>query len=267
MSMSHDDDNPFAPPKAAVLEAQASEAGEYVPDGQKVATSHGIEWFTQGWDLFTKAPGMWVGLFLVFIVLWFALAIVPLGSLAESIIYPAIVAGVMLGCRGLEEGRPLELAHLFAGFQKNAGNLLLVGLLYLVGVFVIVIVTGIVAALIIPLVASGKMKTDDFSGVLAMAPFFVLVVLVVLALMLPLIMALWFAPALIVFHDVQPMAAMRSSFQGCLRNFVPFLLYGLIGLVLFFLAILPLGLGLLILGPVMWGSMYAGYRDIFVRPA
>ena len=267
MSISRDDDNPFAPPKAAVLEAHAVEGGEYVPDGQKVATSRGLEWFTDGWRLFTKSPGIWVLIFVIFMLLSLVLAILPLGSLVSSLLYPAMVAGVMLGCNALEEGAPLEVGHLFAGFRKNAGNLILVGLLYLVGMLVIGFVAGITAALMIPLMISGNIKPDDLRSVLTLAPFILLVVLVVLALMLPLIMALWFAPALVVFHDVQPMAAMRSSFQGCLRNFMPFLLYGVVGFVLLVLAIVPLGLGLLILGPVMWGSMYAGYRDIFVRPA
>jgi uncharacterized membrane protein len=85
--------------------------------------------------------------------------------------------------------------------------------------------------------------------------------------MLPLLMALWFAPALVIFHDVQPMAAMKSSFQGCLRNMLPFLIYGIVGFLLAIVAVIPLGLGLLVLGPVMWGTMYVGYRDIFVRRA
>lgn len=266
MSISRDDDNPFAPPKAALLEAQAAE-GEYVPDGQKVATGRGMEWFAQGWRLFTASPGIWVAMFVIFLVLSLVLAILPLGSLVSSLCYPVVVAGVMLGCRSLSEGGPLEIAHLFAGFRKNAGSLLLVGVLYLVGMMLIGFVAGVSAALMIPMMMGGNFKADDLSGVIAMAPFILLIVLVVLALMLPLIMALWFAPALVVFHDVQPMAAMRSSFQGCLRNFMPFLIYGVVGLLLGILALIPLGLGLLILGPVMWGSMYAGYRDIFVRPA
>ena len=266
MSISHDDDNPFAPPKAAVLEAVPAE-GEYVPDGQKVATSRGLEWFTEGWRLFTMSPGIWVGMFVVFLLISLVLAILPLGSLVSSLCYPVVVAGVMLGCRSLEQGGPLEMGHLFAGFRKNAGNLLLVGVLYLVGMMVIGFVAGIAAALMIPFMLGGNLKADDFGSMMAMAPLILLVVLVVLALMLPLIMALWFAPALVVFHEVAPMAAMRSSFHGCLRNFMPFLLYGVVGLVLGILAVIPLGLGLLVLGPVMWGSMYVGYRDIFVRPA
>jgi uncharacterized membrane protein len=264
--MSRDDDNPFAPPKAAVLEAQPAE-GEYVPDGQKVATSRGMEWLGEGWDLFKAAPGIWVAMFVIFVLLSVFLAILPLGSLVSSLCYPVVVAGIMLGCRSLEQGGPLEIAHLFAGFKKNAVSLLLVGVLYLVGMMLIGFVAGILAALMIPMFMGGNFNAGDFNSMLAIVPWILLIVLVVLLLMLPLIMALWFAPALVVFHDVQPMAAMRSSFQGCLRNFMPFLIYGVVSLLLGILAIIPFGLGILILGPVMWGSMYAGYRDIFVRPA
>jgi hypothetical protein len=186
----------------------------------------------------------------------------------SSLCYPVIVAGVMLGCRSLEDGGPLEIGHLFAGFKKNAGSLLLVGVLYLVGMMLIGFIAGIAAAITIPMMLGGtNFDPNDFNSILAVAPVFLLIVLVVLALMLPLIMALWFAPAIVVFHDMAPMAAMRASFQGCLRNFMPFLLYGIVGLLLGILALVPVGLGLLIYGPVMWGTMYAGYRDIFVRPA
>lgn len=266
MSISRDDDNPFAPPKAAVLEAVPAE-GEYIPEGQKVATSRGLEWFSEGWRLFARSPGIWVAMFVVFLLISIVLAIIPLGTLVSSLCYPVVVAGVMLGCRSLEHGGPLEVGHLFAGFKKNVGSLLLVGVLYLVGMMLIGFVAGIAAALMIPMMMGGNFKADDLASVMAIAPWILLVVLVVLALMLPLIMALWFAPALVVFHDAQPMAAMRSSFQGCLRNFMPFLIYGLVGLLLAILAVIPLGLGLVILGPVMWGSMYVGYRDIFVRRA
>jgi len=266
MSISRDDDNPFAPPKAAVLEAEQPH-GEYVPDGRKVPASRGVEWFSEAWRLFKLAPGIWVAMFVVFCVLSLLLAIIPLGSLVSSLCYPAVVAGIMIGCRSLEEGGPLEMGHLFAGFKKNTGNLLLVGILYLVGMMLIGFLAGVAGALMIPAMIGSDFNFQDMRSLLALAPVVLLVVLVVLALMMPLIMALWFAPALVVFHDVQPMAAMRSSFQGCLRNFVPFLAYGVVSLLLGILALIPLGLGLLVFGPVIWGTMYVGYRDIFVRPA
>ena len=266
MSVSEDKENPFAPPKATVLEAEQADS-EYIPGGRRVETGRGVSWFGEGWNLFKAAPGTWIGIFVVFMVLSMVLAIIPLGSFLSSLCYPAVVAGIMLGCRSLETGGTLQFSHLFEGFKQNVGSLLLVGVLYLVGVVLIFFVAGIAAAIAIPLAVGGNFRPDDFSSLMVVVPVFLLIVLAVLALMLPLIMAVWFAPALVVFHNVQPMAAMTASFQGCMKNFMPFLLYGIVALVLAVVAVIPLGLGLLIYGPLMWSTMYAGYRDIFVKPA
>jgi uncharacterized membrane protein len=56
---------------------------------------------------------------------------------------------------------------------------------------------------------------------------------------------------------------MKASFVGCLKNIVPFLLYGVVMIVLCIVAAIPAGLGFLVLGPVAVASMYTGYRDIF----
>ena len=79
------------------------------------------------------------------------------------------------------------------------------------------------------------------------------------------VMAVWFAPALVVFHEFGPLAAMKQSFSGCLRNIPAFLVYGLIGMLLAILASIPAMLGWLVLGPVFTGSLYASYRDIFLK--
>jgi uncharacterized membrane protein len=97
----------------------------------------------------------------------------------------------------------------------------------------------------------------------AMGVSFMLAILVVLALAVPLYMALWFAPSLIVFNNLKPVDAMKTSFFACLKNFMPFLLYGVIMLVLCFIAAIPFALGFLVLGPVAIASIYASYRDVF----
>jgi uncharacterized membrane protein len=58
---------------------------------------------------------------------------------------------------------------------------------------------------------------------------------------------------------------MKSSFIACLKNMVPFLLYGVIAFLLAMLASIPFGLGWLVLGPVLAASLYTGYRDIFLN--
>ena len=91
-----------------------------------------------------------------------------------------------------------------------------------------------------------------------------LAMLLSLVLSLPLFMAMWFAPALVFFNRMPPFAALRASFGACVKNALPFVVYGLIVLVLAFFAALPLFLGFLVLLPVVSGSIYVSYRDIFV---
>ena len=266
MSISNDRDNPFAPPKAAVLEA-AQEHGEFVPEGRKLPSGRGTAWFSEAWAIFRQSPGVWVLLFVIFIVLSLLFAIIPLGGIVSSIAYPAVAAGLMIGCRDLEEGASLRVGHLFEGFKRNVGSLLLVGVLYLVSVVLISFLVGIGVALAIPAMMGplGADSVQNLTKIGMMLPLMALVFLVVLALMLPLFMAIWFAPALVVFHDLQPIAAMKASFFACLRNIVPFLVYGLVGLLFSIVALIPLGLGFLVFGPVLWITMYTGYRDIFLE--
>ena len=60
------------------------------------------------------------------------------------------------------------------------------------------------------------------------------------------------------------MAAIRMSFSACLKNVMPFLIYGLVFLFIFIIAVLPFGMGLLVAFPLMYASTYAAYRDIFL---
>jgi uncharacterized membrane protein len=56
---------------------------------------------------------------------------------------------------------------------------------------------------------------------------------------------------------------MKASFAGCLRNVVPFLVYGVVGVLLAIVASIPFGLGWFVLLPVTIASLYASYCDIF----
>jgi uncharacterized membrane protein len=166
---------------------------------------------------------------------------------------------VLIGCRAIEDGGELEIGHLFAGFREKLAPLAAVGGIYLAATIAIVVVVMLVAGVSVFAAFRGAADpsfTALMTGLLA--------ALVVLALMLPVVMAVWFAPALVVFHDQGAVEAMKESFSGCLRNIMPFLVYGLIGLVLSILASIPLMLGWLALGPVFAGSLYASYKDIYL---
>ena len=233
---------------------------ENIMGGRAVGAGQGWTWIADGFGLFKKAPGMWIALVIVLLVILVVLAFIPLlGAVATFLLMPLFLGGLMLGCRALQGGGGLEVGHLFAGFKEHTGNLIVLGALA-IGGWVIVMLP------VIAIVGAGAifgMMRGDAAGVAAMGGSFVLAWLVAMALSIPIYMALWFAPALVVLRGLAPVAAVKESFFGCLKNIVPFLIYGIVMLVLGILAAIPLALGWLVLGPVAVASIYVAYRDIY----
>ena len=254
--------NPYAAPKAAVADAATATQGNFVPGGRAVAAGRGWDWIVSGWELFKKQPGMWIGIMVVAMILFFVMAFIPLvGSLASMVLGPVFAGGVMLGCKALDEGGELEFGHLFAGFKDKLGTLAAVGAIYLAAVVVIALVVGLVTgAGLFALMGGGDPGPAAGAGAVM---GLLLAVLLMLALLLPVFMAMWFAPSLVVLQDRRALDAMKESFAGCMKNIVPFLLYGVVLFVASIVAAIPLGLGYLVLLPVAAGSVYTAYRDIY----
>lgn len=233
----------------------------YVAGGRGVAAGRGWDWIAAGWELFKRQAGMWIALVLVALVIFAVLAFIPVvGSIASIVLTPVFSAGVVIGCRAIEEGRPLEIGHLFAGFKVKLGPLATVGAIYLGAAIVIALVVGLLTGASIFGIAAG----GGSAAVPVALMTLLLAALVMLALMLPVVMAVWFAAPLVVFHDKGAVEAMQESFTGCLRNVVPFLVYGVVMLALSLIATIPLGLGWLVLGPVLAASLYTSYKDIYL---
>jgi len=251
--------NPYAAPSSQVADVSQAD-GDFVPGGHSVPSGNAWQWIVDGFGLFKRSPGIWIlNLFILFILM-VVLAVIPIvGGVALLLLLPVFGGGLMLGCDAVMRDEPLEVGHLFAGFRDKVGQLILVGVLYLVGSIVI----GLIAGVLIGASVFGAVFSGGNVG--ASAATLMLGLLVALGLSVPLVMAMWFAPALIVFHDLKPMDALTQSFQGCLKNIVPFLVYGIITFVIGMLASIPAGLGWLIWGPTLIGSIYAGYRDIFLQ--
>ena len=235
---------------------------EFYTNGRPVPAANGWTWIVDGWTLFTRAPGLWVGITALYIVISFAVGPVPLiGMLTSPVLNVVFTAGLMLGCRALDEGGPLKIDHLFAGFQQRLGTLLAVGFLYLGALLVVTLVAGFAVGFkVYGIVSAGPVEADAILELVLLGALFVLIWL---ALVLPVVMAAWFAPALVVFRHVGALEAMKASFVGCLRNFVPFLIYGIVLLVPSVLATIPFALGWLVLGPLVVASIYTAYKDIY----
>jgi len=238
--------------------AGAGGAG-FIAGGRMVSAGRGWDWIASGWALFVRQPGVWIGITLAWGLFTAASHfIAPLG-LVNIVISPVLTGGLMLGSQSLEANGQLSFNHLFAGFTKNFGALLVVGLVYFGSLIVIMIIAGAIMGLgVLQAMAAG-----DIGQVMASGMTVLLGALVALALLVPVAMLLWFAPALIVLNGLGAGGAMGASFAACLKNVVPFLVYGIVLFFPMIVATIPMGLGWLILGPVIVASIYTSYRDIF----
>ena len=237
-------------------------------DARKVEAANGWLWIKQGWALFQKNGGLWVALMLIGGACLIVIGLIPrLGAPLATLLSPVLFGGLLMGCRALEKGEKLELAHLFAGLHHNTTQLVALGGINLVcELLVYTVMQQMGGAKLVALMTNPPANVDpqvlnDMLIDAVREAGFALPVGAILACIVLLLLC--YAPMLVIFNDLSPIAAMKASWRACWRNVGPLLVYGLVMLPLFFVATLPMLLGWLILGPLVLTSMYASYRDLF----
>lgn len=243
-----------------------------------VDPGRGWKWIVEGFRLFLRSPVIWIALVLILFVAMKVVQYLPILALIAVLLMPVFLAGLMDGCKALEEGRSLEIAHLIRGFRKNPGQLVTIGGVSLVGnlliLMIVVAVGGDAFSTMAKTLAKSPTITPQITEQMQAATVEVTkAALVGAAISLPLLMALWFAPLLTYFHDVKPLQALKSSFIACLKNFLPMFVYGLV-LFAALMVLVPIGiklgqydLGFWLMAPVLLPSIYASYKDIYAAGA
>jgi hypothetical protein len=176
----------------------------------------------------------------------------------------------------LEQGKPLRLGYLASGFLKNAGHLVTLGGVSLLGHFLMLVamttVAGAALSDVVQTMSTGAITQETVAAMRVAAPRLLLSVCMGLAIAVPVMLAVWFAPMLVFFDDVKPGPAMLMSLWACLRNIMPMLVYA-IALMGPLLVMMQIGvaltrqpdMGIWLLAPVLVPSLYASYRDLFVQ--
>lgn len=267
--------NPYQAPQAHVEDVSAGgDHGTLIEGGRKVDAGNATSWIGGGWTLFKQAPGIWIANFIIFFVILMVAGLIPFLSIVlQPIATALLMGGIMLGCRALDDGEPYTVGHLFAGLQQHTTPLLVIGVIQLVLSIVMMIGIGVLAMILLggSLLAGGglgALSGGNMMGAMMAGGFGIsMIILIVLAMLLGLAVysAILFAPALVVLHNLAPMDAVKASFSGFWKNFVGFLLWGILAMVLTFVGMIPIGLGLLVVSPMLMGSIYAAYKDIYLE--
>lgn len=277
-------DNPYQAPQAPVTDFQSPGSPEDLLDSPRsVRAGRGIDWYQESWQLFQRHPFLWLGVLLLFVLVALGLGKIPYGVLLQYITFPFLMAVVFtLGDRLRRGG---DGRSLFDQIHEQVGTaavpLVILGLLYL-GILVLITLVA----------AMPTLGPEGVKMLLGLAPpteitpanaadvgvKVMLSALILMALMVPVLMAFWFAAGLVVLHRMSPIQALRLSFLGCLRNVLPFLVSGLVALAavvamgfLFYIVTLVLGmLGMVaffaawcVFATIIVISSYVAYRDLY----
>ncbi|MFZ4539059.1 BPSS1780 family membrane protein [Propionivibrio sp.] len=244
--------------------------------------NRGWRWLFDGFLIFRKNQLM---LSLAVLGYWMLMALINtvpvIGQIAATVLIPVFSVSLMNACRTIEQGSPFPPQILFSGFHNNLRPLLVLGAIYLVASVSLLGITALVDdGVLFQLVVLGNKPEEQALS----SSEFVLAVQLALVLFSPLVMAYWFAPVLVAWHDLSAGKSLFFSFVACVRNWRAFLVFCaaimvfgalipglLVGLLSSFLAnggemfsVMLTLLTVLIFLPTLYASFYVSYRDVFV---
>jgi uncharacterized membrane protein len=236
---------------------------------KKLEPARGWIWVKQGYQLIMRNPLMSITLAMIGALAMFtALKVPALGPLLVVLLMPVVMAGFMRACHALEEDEEVELSHLFEGFQKHTARLIALGGFSMLGLItasaVMVFIGGDALSSLLDNLKSTTEPQVLVDAMWAAGSGVAFSLLIGFILVCVLMLAIQYAPMLIFFNDATPVAALRASLSGSLKNIIPYTLYSIImQLVALVLSILPFNLGLIVLLPLGLTSLYVSYRNIF----
>jgi uncharacterized membrane protein len=257
------DTNPYRRPKAVVADVQIPVGqGELLAEPNRLSARRGIAWWSAGWRLFRQSPAVWIGIALVAFIIEMLLALTPVLGIAALIFVPTLMGGIMVGARELDRQRDLSVAHLFTGFALQWRALIVLGVLYFAATFLIdvLMLVGLVQGEGRLFLLRAAIRATSWRET---ALLFVILVIVLSSIALFGVMSL--ASTLVILQRLRPLHALELGYRGCLRNIAPMFVAGLVGLVLAVVASIPWWLGWLILGPMIYTTLYSSYTDIFLQ--
>jgi hypothetical protein len=244
----------------------------------------GQTWLIDGIRIFHRQPLVWV---LSLMTYWAGLVMVGIlpvvGLFLPLLFTPGLGFGFIVLAEAVDRQDPATPATptlLLAGFRNgHARSMLQLGLAYLAGLTLVLVLAWLVDGdQITSMMRGGTPSQEEVEVMRKSLPMGLLVAMLAY---IPLMMALWFAPQLVVWRGFTVGKALFFSFFAVWRNKAAFLRYSLAWLVLIFLVsglsslimdlfnigaqsllvtLLPVSMLLL---AIAQASFYASTRDVF----
>ena len=226
-----------------------------------VPAKQGATWIKDAIVLFRGQPLAWIALAAAWVLLLFVSLFLPYIGGVIAVLQPAFFAGFALACRAQENGERVTVSHLFAALRVNPRPLVLIGALTSIGYLLLLAALYQLGAPWpdLPAQTPGN-ELETMRLIIKGREWLAVVYFLVDSLLRGL---LWFAAPLLAFHQMSAWHAVRWSVYASLSNLVPLSVFSALMLLVFLLALLTGGLGLVIAMPLLAITNYTSYRRVF----
>jgi hypothetical protein len=198
--------------------------------------SAGVRWLRRSYAMFRQHRLPWIGLLFGYYVSLIVLDLLPVvGVFVAPMVKPVLSVGFLAAAWTQERGGVPELRMLFHGFRTNVAALLPLGLVFMLGISLALASTALIDGGQFLGLLYGAPPADDTPVAAAQHmqqtlgnPRVQLAMLFGALCAAPTILALWWAPALVVFQDARFSAALRGSLRAALGNWRAVVTYALV---------------------------------------
>lgn len=211
-----------------------------------VPAKTGVEWVRLGLRTFWRQPLAFVSLFFFFMAVISIVSQVPiLGSVGAPILLPFMSLALMVATSVAHANdtqkptAPAMFMAVAAAMRTEWRRMVVLGVIY-AAYFVVAV--GLSTFFDGGVLAKAYLFDAPVTPEMAATPAFQHARLLVMLLNLPLSLAMWHAPALIHWHQVDPVKSLFFSVVALARNFTAYAMFGLSWLGVFMLAGIALGL-------------------------
>lgn len=239
-----------------------------------VPARHGWLWVRAALGLFAKKPLLWLLLTMAYLAaISIAVAIPILGIVLGVAAVPAFTASFISVARDIDAGRAATPTALLSGFRERPREMAILGAIYFAGCLAVFGITTLIdGGALIDALRRRQPSEGAQTGILLVGLFY-----------LPVMLAFWFAPALVAWERMPAPKALFFSFFAALRNWKAIIVYGVMLAALTQLVAMVVVLGLRMFGggaqalglvmfpllfttlAVIFASGYTSYRDVFTE--
>jgi len=223
---------------------------------RRVSTTSSLRWLAGAWQLFKKAPIVFMAMFLLTACLGFLLQLNQLSAIVWVFLNPFLTAGFYKAIVGIQHQQNVTVDWVFKPLAEPQCRLILLA----IGALKVLLLTPLISfqqKLLLPM--SAAIENQSTADISISWQLLLLVALFSLVFML-----FAYAVAIAYFLKEQRiLAVVQTSFIACWRNVSALLIFGLLSMALVLLTLPTFFIGLIVVLPLLNIAFFLSFNDVF----